>query len=268
MNKNYASLYIYITDCPDIKIENGEDGCERIRAVLLSGLSSRIPHKGPDGEVESYQWDRPLIFTSDRNFIRNYLFRPGTESPEDRAIVHKGDMVIVEGKIQAKKNKRKYTCPECGEVYIHEGLSVYIEPAYLLVCRQELQEDEAVKELIKANESSNIVHMSGIVSEDPEFMERAGRDSACLTIRMDPDEDGHKLPLVKVFGKRAKAYGDMVWEDSEIYVNGALQSRIGSIEVDCGMCGTTFVVQTVETVLVPYRIEPVRYCVVPEKDSE
>jgi len=174
----------------------------------------------------------------------------------------------VEGKVWAKKNKRKYACPKCGEVYFHEGLSVYIEPQYLLVCRQGLQEDEAVRELIKANESSNIVHLLGKVSEDPEFMEREGRDSACLTIRMDPEENGHMLPLIKVFGKRAREYGDMVWEGSEIYVNGALQSRIGNIEIDCGMCGTTFIVQAVETVLVPYRIEPVRYCVVPEKDSE
>ena len=261
MTENYASLYAYIGNPPEIRTGTDSDGNEALKAALLVGLTCRIPHKGPEGEVEAYKWDRPLICSFDPSFISKYL--PGHDKGKN-GLAKKGDMVIVEGAVRVKDKEKKAACPGCGMVHGIQCSTVYIDPSYLYVCESGITEEEAVGKLIKANESSNIVHFSGTVLGEPEFTERDGRESSMLSICLRGKPDDKTInPWVKSYGKRAREYYGMIHDGSEIYISGSLQTRIQENRIICTACNKEFSVQAALAMLVPYRIEPVKDCDIP-----
>ena len=262
MQENYASLYTYITSPPEIRIEISPDGIRVPKAALLTGLTCRIPHKGPDGEVEAYKWDRVLVCSFNSSFIGKYLISHNDSRSPD---VSMGDMIIIEGKVRVKDKEKTMACPNCGFGYTFLNATVYIEPSYLYVCERNVPENEAVKRLITSNEASNIVHFAGDVSGNPEFQERDGRESAMLSLCIHGSDDCNiKSRWVKSFGRRTREYSSMIHDESNIYISGSLQTRIREKTIVCENCKKEFLIQTASTMLVPYRIEPVKNCTIPD----
>ena len=120
--------------------------------------------------------------------------------------------------------------------------------------------------------TTNIIHVSGYVSEEPLFIERDGKESSVLEISVCGDNQsflqGIIKPWVKVFGKRAREYSEMIHKGSEIFINGSLQTRIQARKLECPDCKNLYALERADTVLVPYRIEPVKDCVIPEQNMD
>ena len=264
MKENYASVYAYIGKPPEIRTGIKPDGTSVLKAALIIGLTCRIPHRSPEGEVEAYKWDRLLICSFNPSFINKYLLR--TDEGENKQ-VKTGDMAIVEGAVRIKDKEKKIICPGCGMIQLIPCPTVYIDPTYLYVCESGITEEEAAGKLTKANESSNIIHYAGTVYGNPEFTERDGKESSMLSICLyEKDDDMSINPWVKAFGKRAREYSSMIHDGSEIYISGSLQTRIQEKSFICPECHQKYDVQMASTMLVPYRIEPVRNCDIPGQE--
>ncbi len=240
---------------PLIKInEEGEyiSGRLTILTVRRSGLNSKSRLAG---EVRA---DEQLILSRDSYLIEHKL-----------ANIQEGDMVIVKGTLSTRDVPKKIRCPWCSEIAASSlGVIVYVDPLTItrMFSTDDMTDEEVQKFLGKNAELSNYAACFGTLVREPRYAPDYGvtnRRETNIQVALNRKrmivEDGPDkrtdYPYIRAFGKIAEETAKVLHTGSEIYVEGAVETRKVEIEKNCPFCEKDFIVQTSAVEIVPYTIE-------------
>ena len=87
-------------------------------------------------------------------------------------------------------------------------------------------------------------------------------------IEADGPDKRTDYPWVKTFGGLALECSEVLHVDSSIYINGAIETREITQKFVCEECGQNFEKKGYTTEIVPYSIEYLKNCNIPEKTEE
>ena len=137
-------------------------------------------------------------------------------------------------------------------------------------------EQYAFHHLKNRQEISNQVFIMGTLCMEPEYY--ANEDSRLQTcqfpiasnrlrrIKEDGADKKTDYPWVKCFGPMAEQHSICLHTNSTIYINGAIKARDIEIEMCCEQCQQNFLAKSSSIEIVPYHIEYIDDCIIPESD--
>ena len=219
----------------------------------LAALRTQIICTGEESELE---WLAEQV--------RNRQFRK-----EEKACVYKlvGDVRMKQGQTrEAFANYKKA---------LEAGDDVSDFKDIFLGDKQSL-EQYAFHHLKNRQEISNQVFIMGTLCMEPEYY--ANEDSRLQTcqfpiasnrlrrIKEDGADKKTDYPWVKCFGPMAEQHSICLHTNSTIYINGAIEARDIEIEMCCEQCQQNFLAKSSSIEIVPYHIEYIDDCIIPESD--
>lgn len=249
------------------------------RVILYTVRMSRMSEKfGLTGTVRT---DFPVMYSRNRKVIQEMI------EPLSR-----GDFVVVKGSLCTADRWRDFRCPECGAIMRQEqAVIVYVDPLDIMKVREgpdissdlpaeaakeqwDKWEEDAFHELKKHSEIGNLAMIMGRLTRDPVYYSAGEKGKKEIQFQIvsprrrrileDPPEKNADFPWVKAFGDKALEYYDALHEHSRIYINGAIETRVVTREIDCEECGNHFSKEVGATEIVPYDIEYLEDCYLPE----
>lgn len=265
---NTAILYGIIQDKPTIKInEKGEFVVARIKLLTVrrSKANEEMRLQG------SPRTDVQYVITRNPAMIEKIIVP-----------LRKGDVILVKGTISTREVNKKFICPYCHETNLHEGgVMNYVDPIFIERTNETPIEDEQeeTEKLLSKAEISNICWIFGTLCRPPEYYqgnlgnsaerhkEECDFQIACNRIRRIKEDDPDKTtdyPYVKTFGPRSKEYSEVLHVGSEIFINGSIQAREVEMIKTCEYCGNSFEAKGATMEIVPYSIEYIDNCDIPE----
>lgn len=246
-----------IINKPIIKLD--KDGTEFIsgRFTLLTARRSKLNEKGNlSGVVRS---DEQIIISRNPYIIENKI-----------ANLEEKDLVIVKGSLSTREVNKKVRCPWCNKINSQSvGVLVYIDPVTIIKIKSLKNEpEEAINRFLIDNaEISNYAMFFGTLVRPPRYAPDFGGNNKETTIQIainrkrliveDGPEKRTDYPYVKAFGQKAEEYARVLHTNSEIYIEGAIQTREVILERSCFEpdCLKDFKVESTAIEIVPYSIE-------------
>ncbi len=236
---------------------------------LIKGTFSitvlRRPMTGGQILSDKLFYDCPVILTRNEKMIQMC------------SQLQQGDMVDIRGALSTREVIKTTICPECSAKNSTNGVITYVTPIY--ICRREtgLSTDEGIVLLRERNEISNLILIIGTLCREPEtylneknkaFAQYQIASNRKYRIREDPPEKKTDYPWIKTNGEQALKDSENLHVGSQIYVNGALQTReVKRISV-CSSCSHEYEWNDTATEIVPYSIEYFSDCEKMEGETE
>lgn len=137
-------------------------------------------------------------------------------------------------------------------------------------------EQYAFYHLVSRQEISNQVYIMGTLCMEPEYY--ANEDNRLQTCQFpiasnrirriieDGAEKKTDYPWVKCFGPMAEQHSMCLHINSTIFINGAIEARDIEISMICENCQESFLAKSSSIEIVPYHIEYIDDCIIPESD--
>ena len=254
-----------LTEKPTIKVNTNKEFVVariKIMTVRRSWANEELRLRGTP------RTDIQYVITRNSGMIEKYIV-PLT----------KGDVVLVKGSLSTRETKKRFTCPHCGIMNIYEGsVMVYVDPIFIeKVNEHDLDEEKATEQLLTKAEISNYAFIFGTLCRDPEYFSEDGQKEECdfqiatnrkRRIIEDGPDKKTDYPYVKTYGPKTREYSEVLHTGSEIFINGAIQSREITMHRVCGECYKEFEAQGATMEIVPYSIEYVKNCDIPHQEMD
>ena len=194
------------------------------------------------------------------------------------------DMVELRGVYTTKENQKKSFCEKCGKEIDNPGVDTFVTPIYIRVTDkvrsaehpEGYDPEKAIDILKERAEISNTVKIIGTLCREPEKIANVKQSSAQYQIasnrrfRIKEDNPSTKTdyPWVKTYGPQAESDFKALHVGSVIYIDGCFQSRQIKKRTICPSCGCENVVDDVAYEIVPYSVEYLANCTLPESNED
>ena len=264
--ENTVILYGRVIQKPAIYVDSNTNqitsGQITLTTLRRSYATSELILKG------AIRLDVPCVFSRNEKIIRNQM-----------ADIEQGDMVMVKGSLRTQESSRRYICPYCGNEHVKEGaVIVYIDPIHIKRLETGCDEKAGFELLRNNDEISNQIFIFGTLCREPSYYtNEESRKKECQfqiatnrkrRIEADGPDKRTDYPWVKTFGGLALECSEVLHVDSSIYINGAIETREITQKFVCEECGQNFEKKGYTTEIVPYSIEYLKNCNIPEKAEE
>ena len=267
----------------------------RENTVTLLGMVVQDPRLSKNPETGAYVFCAIQLLTVRKTYankeyflkglIRSDLIRVLSRNPEliknNLSNVHIGEIVMIKGTLCTKEIPRPFICPdpECNYEYVKEqAVSIYIDPIFCTKVHDVIpDEEERAIYLDTLVEVSNDIKIFGTLCRDPEYFESETHQKQCQfqiatnrirRIKEDGPDKRTDYPWVKVYGEKALECAQSLRINSTIYMNGAIQVRTPDQIIICPRCGQPYRKKVTTMAIVPYHIEYISNCEIPESQRE
>lgn len=251
---NIVNLMGVILEDPIIKVTKDGEYVTSTLKILTARRSYQNEKQNLAGIVRS---DIQQVVTRSAYLIENFILD-----------LEVGDLVIVKGSLSTREITRKVRCPHCGEIEPTSiGVKVYVDPVTIFKVKSvnESSEEDINKMLVTFSEISNYATFFGTLVREPRYAPDYGvaRREIGMQVALNRKryivEDGPDkrtdYPYVRAFGELAEKCSKVLHTGSEIYIEGAIETRELQLEKQCSSCRETFFVNSVAVEIVPYSIE-------------
>lgn len=206
------------------------------------------------------QFDRPIIATADKEMIRC------------AQQLQKHDIIDIKGMFRTRQSKKKLKCPHCGSTVIIEMPIATIEPVYIGVVEDRLNNvTDGTNYLLHCAEISNEAKVIGRVCTPTENIISGETDrgdiyaryqlavNRKLYIKGSIDEEDHTdYPFVYSYKDVAQSDLAVLQQGALIYLDGYIHTMQYDRETTCPDCGQDFTFQSQRMNLTPYANEYLR----------
>ena len=216
------------------------------------------------------RWDSPCVFTRNSKIIQDQIMK-----------VDAGDIIFVKGTLCTMETPKRFKCPnpDCNHITVKEnGVVVYVDPIYIKKLGHCDSPEEAYEQLKEMDEMSNLVHIMGTLCREPLYYENKDIKKQECQFQIASNRNRHILeddpdkrtdyPWCKSFGKHAKEYSEALHTNSSIYINGAIETREIVNNIVCEACGMEYEKPGVSMEIVPYHVEYIQNCNIPNREDE
>lgn len=257
--------------------------------VIMLGEITKKPLVKVDGEG-NFVVARLNILTVRRSWANEELKLKGTPRTDVQIIISRneniikkriaplkmGDIVLIKGTLCTRQVTKSYVCKHCGTINEYDGsIMVYVDPIFIEKISEPIEDDkELAKYLLSKSEVSNYAFIFGTLCRDPElYRSENGKKIECdfqvatnrkRRIIEDGPDKTTDYPYVKTYGTKAVEYYDALHMGSEIFMTSAIQSREFKRMIVCGECDREFEINGATMEIVPYSIEYINDCNIPE----
>ncbi len=250
---NLAFMYGLIEKEPFIrKDENGEPVHAMSYVHVVRGYR--------DDHANKYymKHDHPLVISLEKKQVK------------EMATWKPNDTVLIKGTITSKFIDKPSYCPTCRDengnsvVNMAKGILMFVTPVFCRKIAHFDTKDEAVKDIIKSREVSNLAYLHGYLIKDPTYFKtkhetivtqyQIGADRK-LRIRTDSPDIRTDWPYIKSYGDQAIEDKMRLRQGSEIYLDGVVQARTVHRKTKCRCCGQIYEWEDQTMELVPYAVE-------------
>ena len=180
-----------------------------------------------------------------------------------------GEFVMIRGMVSTKMAKKVIKCEGCGKEYESDALVTEVIAYSMPVHLQGEYEAESLKEF------ANNLHMIGAVCS--EIQSRKSPSGVSMTqyqvavnrkYHVKEKEDKTDFPWIKTFGKQAEEDEKHLKLSSQVYINGAIQTREVNKTIVCDECESQ--IKYIENLgeIVPQDVEYLNNCVFDEENKE
>lgn len=260
MKENFVLLHGQVQIAPKIYVNKEKQYTKAVFALK----TLRRPYNNGQPVANKLFFDCPVIFSKN------------TEMIAAAAELAKGDMVDIRGVVTTQEVVKSTICSECAHKNSAKGNMVYITPIY--ICKREsgASLDRGLQLLKERCEVSNIVMVLGTLCRDPEsFTNDNGKTSVQYQIavnrkyriREDAPDVRTDYPWVKTYTTQTFLDSQYIRTGSAVYINGCLQTRDVQRRTVCEHCGAEYVWADTAMEIVPYSIEYLTGCDLPEPDN-
>lgn len=240
---------------PVIKLDKDGEYVSGRLEILTARRSGLSPKSRLAGEARS---DEQLIQSRDPYVIEHKM-----------AVLEEGDIIFLVGTLSTREVIKKMRCPHCSEIAQQSaGVIVYVDPIAIIkvMTTKDMSEEEVAQFLISNAELSNYAMFFGSLVREPRYAPDFGgttRREANIQIalnrkRLIPEDGPDKTtdyPYVRAFGKIAEESAKVLHTGSEIYIEGAIETRQIVLKKTCPECGMDFEVDSSAVEIVPYSVE-------------
>lgn len=242
---------------PVIKTNKDQEFVSGRVEVLTARRSGLSPKSRLAGEARS---DIQLIQSRDPYIIEHKI-----------AELEENDLVFIKGSLSTREVMKKVRCPYCSEIAQQSaGVIVYVDPITIIKFSinsgNKMTEAEIAEFLITNAEISNYAMFFGSLVREPRYAPDYGgttRREANIQIalnrkRLIPEDGPDKMtdyPYVRAFGKIAEESAKVLHTGSEIYIEGAVETRQIVLRKICPECEKEFEIDSSAVEIVPYSME-------------
>lgn len=182
------------------------------------------------------------------------------------------DFIEIKGTIATKNIVRGKTCPVCKHVTLDRGVLDYIEPIYIGIRAHANSATDGADYLRQCAEASNIVKLIGVVCKEPEFYTyENGKDYAHYNLAVNrklfvegQPEVSADFPWVKTYGEQAVKDKVAIKKGSLVYIDGYVKAEKSKQDTICEKCGEHYNFEHMVNVVIPYSVEYLEGCHLPE----
>lgn len=217
------------------------------------------------------RWDTLCVLSRNAHLIKHQM-----------ADIKEGDMILIKGSLVTQEIIKRFICTECGEITKRQGVVIYVDPIFVKQCETGLPETKAYEMVQNAIEISNQIRIMGTLCREPELYNEEvenGKQRTECTFQIASNRNRHILednpekrtdyPWVRAFGPTALEYYNALHINSSVYIDGAIQVRTDiQREIVCDECGALFTRPDTATEIIPYNIEYLKNCDIPESERE
>lgn len=266
--ENTVWLYGYLSD--GLKLAKSKEDPRKygyMEFTIRVVRRGKLKNKKLDGKQRE---DDILVISRDQDLIQRILDQYKAYKLKNGVNLNfKKQMAMVKGNLCTKYVNRKITCSHCGKQFVKESSSLhYVDPVDIKLC-ESMQSPTNIELLLNEHEEiSNQCYVFGTVCQEPNYntlVSADGRTQKLLecnlainrkrTILQDDPEDKTDYPWMRAFGSLAEEASKALQLRSQIYIHGALQSRISHSQIICPYCGEATSEEKPILEIVPYSIE-------------
>jgi hypothetical protein len=256
----------------------------KLNEVFLRGRVQQTPKivKGPDGEyafgyvtLDVVRGLRSVGDNADK-LQHNYpiVLSREKEQLDEISKWETNDVVLVQGVLSTKNVQKTRICPYCTDADGNQTqfktpyLTVYVTPKYCEKIRSygddEAAKIKAMEDVVEHREISCKALVYGVILKDPKFLVTKNKTQITqypiatnrkFLIRTDDPSVKTDYPWVKAYGENARNDKTFLHYQSEIEIDGFLQTRRTHPVVTCPMCGKSWKIDDTSMELVPYATE-------------
>ena len=241
-----------------IKKEPGEPDKYEVATIYL--LTARRSMRNDKGNLAGLvRTDVQIVKTRNQYLIEDHIVKQKLEV---------GDLILVSGTLSTMDKQEKAVCPHCGEKNEqYFTVSVYIDAKSILKIRsiREMESQDILQLLAKYADISNNAQFFATLVREPRYAPDFGvaRRELSMHVAMNRkrriEEDGPDkrtdYPHVRAFGKQAEDGSKVLHIGSEIYIEGAIETRDHRVSRICPFCEEKYEVEKKAVEIVPYSIE-------------
>ncbi len=259
MKINQVILYGRVAKEPNISKSDPDSGQNKFLGVMYLDVCRGRRTVG-DG-ISYTKHDSVMVTTFDEEYVCQM------------EQCHKNDIVLVKGVLTSGKVKKAAPCPICQETggagakEIAEGIIVYVTPQHIKIVASYDEKIPAKTDIAENKEISNLVMLSGTLLKDPKLIKtKAGLQitqyplisNRKYKIRMDDPDTKTDYLIVKSYGEQAIDDKTFLKFQSEIQIDGFLQTRVVTRRRKCPCCGEFYSWRDNSSEVVPYSVEHIK----------
>lgn len=216
--------------------------------------------------------DRDMDFYIDKlKYQQPWFLSRNPEIIKHLTQYHQNDMIFIKGVLTTQEIIKRPMCPSCkAPIPIEKANATYITPIFIKRIEQNVTEEQALELLKNSCEISNQATIIGTLCRNPEsFTSKRGKMTTNYQLAVNRKyyiKEGDPLvrtdyPWVRSFDKIAKNDADALEINSEVLIDGFINSRIPTRKLTCQACGHSFEWQDLPILeVIPYSVEYLKNC--------
>ena len=222
-------------------------------------LDTIIGDRDMQSYVDKLRYQQPWILARDSEII------------EKISDYHKNDMIYLKGVLTTQEIIKRPTCPNCqSPIPIDKANATYITPIFIKRMEQNVTDAQALELLKDSCEISNQAMIVGTLCRDPQsFTSKKGKTTTNYQLAVNRKyfiKDGDPMvktdyPWVRSYDKIAKNDAEALSTNSEVLIDGFINSRIPTRKLTCEACGHSFDWNDLPVLeIIPYSVEYLKNC--------
>ena len=221
-------------------------------------LDTIIGNRDMQSYVDKLRYQQPWILARDSEII------------EKISDYHKNDMIYLKGVLTTQEIIKRPTCPNCqSPIPIDKANATYITPIFIKRMEQNVTDAQALELLKDSCEISNQAMIVGTLCRDPQSFTKKGKTTTNYQLAVNRKyfiKDGDPMvktdyPWVRSYDKIAKNDAEALSTNSEVLIDGFINSRIPTRKLTCEACGHSFDWNDLPVLeIIPYSVEYLKNC--------
>lgn len=249
---NEVIFYGKMHEDPLIKKKNGT-------LTARFSLDTIIGNRDMGFYIDKLKYQQPWFLTKNPEFIKHL------------AEYHQNDMLFIKGVLTTEEIIKRVKCPSCQTMFpIEKANATYITPIFVKRIEKNVTNEKALELLKKSCEISNHATIIGTLCRNPEsFTSKRGKMTTNYQLAVNRKyyiKEGDPLvrtdyPWVRSFDEIAKNDAQALKVNSEVLIDGFINSRIAIRKQTCPECDCNFEWKDLTILeIIPYSVEYLRNC--------
>ena len=216
-------------------------------------------------------------YDSTYNFIVVPVVTKNSKIMEKLQDLEKNDVVFIKGVLCTRRMTHRCVCPNCQNIEDRTVNRAYIVPIDLICLKKGIEYNAAREFMLEHSEFSNEINIVGYLCADPKRKQNDNVQTPLeyqiavnrlFRIAEDGEEIRTDFPKIVSYGEASFMDEEVLHKGSQVMIDGFMRTSSFTIYYRCQNCDTKYPEKNQLMEIIPYNIEYLRNCDIPEEEIE